>query len=132
MRDGAGVWRGMAHAAEPIRDIRVADGGSPLFLHYDHAEVGGSPLGYIVENRVIRRALFEHLAGQAGVALFAPSNIASVERGPAAATVTLGDGRVLRAGLVVAADGKGRSEGHTSALQSLMRISDAGFFLQKK
>src|SRR3546814_10331756 len=87
--DGAGVWQGMAHAAEPIRDIRVADGRSPLFLHYDHDEVGGSPLGYIVEKRVIRRALFEHLAGHACVALFAPSNIAFVEGGPAAAPGTL-------------------------------------------
>src|SRR3546814_5460527 len=87
--DGAGVWQGMAHAAEPIRDIRVADGGSPLFLHYDPAEVGGSLLGYIVENRVIRRALFEHLAGP-------------------------------------------RSEEHTSALPSLMRISYAVLCLKKQ
>src|SRR3546814_12519928 len=50
--DGAGVWHGLAHAAEPIRDIRVADGGSPLVLHSDHAEVVGSRLGSIERKRV--------------------------------------------------------------------------------
>src|SRR3546814_14381452 len=80
--DGAGVWQGMAHAAEPIRDIRVAAGGSPLFLHYDHAEVGGSPLAYIVENRATPRALFGHHDGQDGVPLLAPCNTAPPARGP--------------------------------------------------
>ncbi|MFQ5985452.1 MAG: FAD-dependent oxidoreductase, partial [Alphaproteobacteria bacterium] len=50
------LWAGMARAAEPILEIRVSDADSPFFLHYDHREVGDEPLGYIVENRVIRRA----------------------------------------------------------------------------
>ena len=33
---GIGLWHGVAAEAEPIREIRVADGDSPLFLHYDH------------------------------------------------------------------------------------------------
>jgi 2-octaprenyl-6-methoxyphenol hydroxylase len=62
--DGVGLWPRIADDAEPIREIRVADDNSPLFLHYDHRELGAeetdrAPLGYIVENRVLRRALFE-------------------------------------------------------------------------
>src|SRR5712671_7347828 len=61
--DGIGLWPAIEGEAEPIREIRVADDGSPLFLHYDHRELGSeadgaTPLGYIVENRVLRRALF--------------------------------------------------------------------------
>src|SRR5687768_2619508 len=54
---GLGAWEGMAAHAEPIRDIRVTDGNTPFFLHYDHKEVGDNPFGYIVENRYIRHAL---------------------------------------------------------------------------
>src|SRR5580692_4544803 len=44
--DGVGVWPGIADEAEPIREIRVADDDSPLFLHYDHRELKSSePLG---------------------------------------------------------------------------------------
>src|SRR5256885_248033 len=40
--DGIGLWPAIEAAAEPIREIRVADDDSPLFLHYDHRELGGS------------------------------------------------------------------------------------------
>src|SRR5215472_13274495 len=55
--DGIGAWRGTADEAEPILEIRVADGSSPLHLHYDHREIGDAPLGYIVENRRLTHAL---------------------------------------------------------------------------
>src|SRR5579862_5076345 len=45
---GIGVWDLVAGDAEPIRDIRVADQGSSLFLHYDHADLGDDPLGFIL------------------------------------------------------------------------------------
>lgn len=105
--EGAGLWPALAEEAEPIRDIRVSDGGSPLFLHYDHAEVGDAPLGYIVENRALRRAVFAHLAQASGVDLFAPATVATAHRAAGGTRVELADGRRLTAPLVVAADGKG-------------------------
>ena len=54
--DGTGLWELLQADAEPISEIRVADGPSQLFLHYDHREVGEGPLGWIVENAHIRRA----------------------------------------------------------------------------
>ena len=104
--DGGGIWPSLAPAAEPILDIRVSDGASPLFLHYDHTEVGEAPLGYIVENRLLRRAIFDHLARADGVTLAAPAAVAGVTRGAGGARVALADGRVLSAPLVVAADGR--------------------------
>ncbi|MGH7006466.1 MAG: FAD-dependent oxidoreductase, partial [Alphaproteobacteria bacterium] len=50
-----GLWTRLVPHAEPILDIRVSDGPSLLFLHYDHRALGEDPLGYIVENRFIRR-----------------------------------------------------------------------------
>jgi len=67
--DGIGVWPDIAAEAESIREIRVADDESPLFLHYDGADLGPggegvTPLGYIVENRVLRRAMLERARAQ--------------------------------------------------------------------
>ena len=53
--EGAGLWPAIAPFAAPIKDIRVTDGASPLFLHYDHKALGSEPFGWIVENRAIRR-----------------------------------------------------------------------------
>lgn len=56
---GVGLWEGVAPYASAINDIRVSDGDSLLFLHYDHREVGDEPLGHIIENRYLRLAMFE-------------------------------------------------------------------------
>jgi 2-octaprenyl-6-methoxyphenol hydroxylase len=55
--ENIGVWEHMAAKAEPITDIRVSDGATPIFLHYCYKEVGDEAFGYIVENRYIRHAL---------------------------------------------------------------------------
>ncbi|MBV9553675.1 MAG: UbiH/UbiF/VisC/COQ6 family ubiquinone biosynthesis hydroxylase [Alphaproteobacteria bacterium] len=109
--EAAGLWPAIAREAEPIREIRVADDGSPLFLHYDHRELGpaeyeATPLGYIVENRVLRRALFERARASPALQLLAPQTVETVTRDDSAALAVLGDGTMLRVRLVAAADGK--------------------------
>ncbi len=104
--DGIGVWTRLAAAAEPILDIRVSDGASPLFLHYDHREVGGAPLGYIAENRALRTALLAHIGSLATVSLLAPAALAGLARRSGAVEARLADGRLVKARLVVAADGR--------------------------
>ncbi|MBB5517727.1 UbiH/UbiF/VisC/COQ6 family ubiquinone biosynthesis hydroxylase [Amphiplicatus metriothermophilus] len=112
-----GLWPAIAPEAEPILDILVTDGrarsrlsdgsSSPFHLHFDSRELeAGEPLGWIVENRVLRDALYDAVAAEPAVALFAPAAVASAEFGPGAARATLEDGRALAAPLVVAADGK--------------------------
>lgn len=103
---GIGVWAGMVDAAEPILDIRVSDGPSRLFLHYDHRTLeDGDPFGFIVENRAIRRALYTQLSGLETVTLVAPASVAGFEVGTGRTTIDLEDGRRISASLLVAADG---------------------------
>src|SRR5690349_20997488 len=105
--DGIGLWPAIESEAEPIREIRVADDDSPLFLHYDHRELGGSgPLGYIVENRVLRRALFDRAAILPGLKLLAPRAVAEMQASDTGAVITLEDGTRLRTRLVAPADGQ--------------------------
>lgn len=103
--DGTGVWAHMINDVQPILDIRVTDSNSPLHLHYDHREVG-APMGYMAENRTIRRAILARFAELDRATLLAPASVASVERRVDGATVTLADGREIRTRLVVAADGR--------------------------
>jgi 2-octaprenyl-6-methoxyphenol hydroxylase len=109
--EAAGIWQDMAADASPIWDIRVADGHplrgvSPLFLHYDHADVGDDPFGWIIENRVTRKALHAVAAKTDGLTLIAPAGVARIDRDADCATVVLDDGREIRAALAIAADGK--------------------------
>ncbi len=104
--DAIGAWSAMAPHAGPILEIRVSDGASPLFLHYDSRELGDGPLGHIVENRHIRRALLDRLAALAEVRMIGGRAVVAVDRGPLRAEARLDDGTRLTARLVVAADGR--------------------------
>ena len=84
--EALGLWADIAAEAEPILEIRVVDDNSPLFLHYDYRDLGGkTPLGYIVENRVLRRVLFEHARRLPSLTLLAPLAVEAVEAMPVAA-----------------------------------------------
>ena len=94
--EAAGLWADLAPHACPIDDIRVADGASPLFLHFDSREVGDDPLGSIVENRLIRESLFRRIAGIETVTQIAPATVAGLDttaRWPASASPTGGRSR---------------------------------------
>ncbi len=111
-----GLWQGMAAAASPILDIRVSDArvgepASALFLHYDHRDLVGpgdaaEPLGYIVENRAIRRALLDALQARPSLAHFAQATVAGFVAKPGGITLGLADGGAIEASLAVAADGR--------------------------
>ena len=101
-----GLWDRIAPHGEPIREIRVSDGSSPLFLHFDHRAVGHEPFGYIVENRHTRAALYAAAADTARLHLMAPCGVASLRRDGSGVAAALDDGRRIAARLAVAADGR--------------------------
>jgi 2-octaprenyl-6-methoxyphenol hydroxylase len=105
--DALGLWSDIAPDAEPILEIRVADNDSPLFLHYDHRELETpTALGYIVENRILRRLLVERVRSLSNAVFLAPLTVGSVASLGLSAVVALSDGRQMRARLVAAADGQ--------------------------
>ena len=59
-----GVWPLVAETGA-IEHIRVTDGPSLMHLHFDHAQVGEEPLGWLVENRHMRAALAQRAAALA-------------------------------------------------------------------
>lgn len=116
--EAAGLWARLPIAANPIRGIRVSDGrvgrpASRLHLHFDVNDVadaappfeGEAAFGWMVEARSLRMALNAHLHALPTLSLFAPAE-AQVERNADAALVRIAGGPVLRARLVVGAEGR--------------------------
>ena len=104
--EGVGLWEMLKDSSAPILDIRVSDGSSLLFLHYDHRAVGEEPMGFMVENYYFKRALYTHLENKAGVATYSPVFVTQLKRDSAGVKAVLSDGRKVRARLVVGADGR--------------------------
>ena len=122
------VWQRLPDTA-PIREIRVSDGGSPFFLHYDSRALAGAsadpePLGRMVENRHLRMALAGAVAALPGIRLIAPVRVTAMLPGQAGGShvdLALADGRWLRARLCIAADGR------ASALREMAGIEVQGW-----
>ena len=118
--DAIGLWPKIASDAEPILEIRVADRDSPLFLHYDHRELGtGAPLGYIVENRILRRVLTDRVGSIPNLLFLAPLAVGSVSSTAFGTIAALSDGRQICAQLVAAADGRASPLRRAAGIQTV-------------
>ncbi len=113
------MWRALGlgdeldAVAQPIREILVTDGKvrggpSPLYLQFDGAEQeeADEPLGLMLEARHVRLALDRAVKARGSIQMIQPMSVSGIARDPAGVTVTLADGRSLRAPLLVGADGR--------------------------
>lgn len=107
MLKSLGLWDTIGFEAQPINEIRVTDGFSPLFLHFDEKELGDGPLGYMVEVRHIRKGLYEALKAEKNITLLMPDRITHCRDTSGHKEVTLESGRILSTPLLVAAEGRG-------------------------
>jgi 3-demethoxyubiquinol 3-hydroxylase len=102
-----GAWQAVRTArAEPYRRMRVWDAAGGEELCFDADALGQPELGWIVEHGLLVDRLWQALEG-AGVERHCPQRVVALEQDDSSATLTLADGRRLRAQLVVAADGAG-------------------------
>ena len=100
-----GVWQDVAYAATRIAKIHVSDQGHFGFARIDAAELGRNALGYVLPNRALGAALWSRLSRRADLDIFCPARVANLSIGADAVELAIGADRVLRARLVVAADG---------------------------
>lgn len=106
--EALGVWAPMADSAQPITAMRITDSGSgdlsrPLFLSFAGEVAPGEPFAHMVPNAVMGQVLLDAVAD--AITVIAPAEIESFTAEGAAGTLTLADGRILCAPLVVGADG---------------------------
>ena len=111
MLDNLGLWERLQPNAQPMREIKVTDGrvgDAQVFLglHFDSAEIEEGPMGQMVEDRYLRRALLEAMEANPLVEQRAGETVIAQETGPGGISVTLASGETLRARLLVGADGR--------------------------
>src|SRR5229473_2084046 len=106
--DAIGVWDQVASEAQPILDMvvtdsRLEDATRPVFLTFAGDVEPGEPFAHMIENRQLIDALVKR-ADAEGIDLRATSVTTFDSRGQGV-DVTLADGSVVEASLLVAADG---------------------------
>jgi 2-octaprenyl-6-methoxyphenol hydroxylase len=109
--EGIGVWGALVPDAQPMLEIKVTDGRagdgpSPMFMHFDHAEIEEGPMGFMVEDRHLRPVLLDAVAAAASVTCLYGERVVAQDVSPSGITLTLDTGKSLRARLAVGADGR--------------------------
>jgi 2-octaprenyl-6-methoxyphenol hydroxylase len=107
-----GIWPGVRDRAQPILEIKASDGragegAAPFFLHFDAAEIEDGPMGHMLEDRHLYAAFLAAMQENPAITLISGRTVVAQEAGPAGVAVTLDDGQVLTAGLLVGCDGRG-------------------------
>ncbi|MES2444073.1 MAG: UbiH/UbiF/VisC/COQ6 family ubiquinone biosynthesis hydroxylase [Pseudomonadota bacterium] len=105
MFEAIGVASALAGKGCPIQGIRVSDGLAPGALDFEPDADSGA-LGYMFENRNLRRALLEAAQAAPRVDLRMRTRAVSVDRGPNGVVATLDSGATVRAPLLIAAEGR--------------------------
>ena len=109
--EGIGVWGAVMDHAQPMLEIKVTDGRtgegpSPFFMHFDHAEIEEGPMGYMVEDRHLRRALLETLAQSRFIEQLNGEQVTAQAVDATGVTLTLASGKKIRSRLAIGADGR--------------------------
>jgi 2-octaprenyl-6-methoxyphenol hydroxylase len=105
MLEAIGVGDRLRGKGCPIGGIKVQDGIAPGGLMFD-PEPDEGPLGWMFENRALRSALREAALAAPNVRLLMPARPVEVVRDATGVAVTLGDGQVVKAALLVGAEGR--------------------------
>lgn len=101
-----GVWSDIvARRASCYHGMEVWDKDSFGRIKFDDQSMGYSHLGHIVENAVIHYALWQKARQSSDITLMAPAELQQVAWGENDAFLTLKDGAMLTARLVIGADG---------------------------
>lgn len=106
-----GIWHRVAENAQPMLEIKVSDGRagegpSPFFLHFDHAEIEEGPMGHMLEDRYLRRALIEAMAEQPLITQVSNDTVTAQESHATGVSVTLASGKTLTGRILIGADGR--------------------------
>ncbi|EFB2835873.1 FAD-dependent 2-octaprenylphenol hydroxylase [Escherichia coli] len=101
-----GIWQDiLSRRASCYHGMEVWDKDSFGHISFDDQSMGYSHLGHIVENAVIHYALWNKAQQSSYITLFAPAELQQVAWGENETFLTLKDGSMLTARLVIGADG---------------------------
>ncbi|MEL6960972.1 MAG: UbiH/UbiF/VisC/COQ6 family ubiquinone biosynthesis hydroxylase [Pseudomonadota bacterium] len=109
---GIGLWDAVKDTAQPMLEIKVTDGRagegpSPWMMHFDHAEIEEGPMGFMVEDRHLRRALLDAVDATDGITQVSETRVTGQHEDGSHMVLALDSGETIKAALVIGADGRG-------------------------
>jgi len=120
------IFEDIRDCSQPILDIEILDGKlvqgpSQFSLHFDNNEIHDGPMGYIIEDRFIQKALFAKILASKRIDYKFDSKVIKHYRQGSYISVRLDNGQKLRTKLVVGADGR------NSDIAKLAKIKKLGW-----
>ena len=105
------IFEDIIDKSQPILDIKILDGKlvqgpSQFSLHFDNNEIHDGPMGQMVEDRFIRKALFTKINKNEQIEYKFNSKVTEHKKQSGYISVTLDNGKKLDTKLLVGADGR--------------------------
>ena len=105
------IFEEIIDKSQPILDIKILDGKlvqgpSQFSLHFDNNEIHDGPMGQMVEDRFIRKALFTKISKNEQIDYKFNSKVTEHKNQSGYISVTLNNGKKLNTRLLVGADGR--------------------------
>ncbi|AHD01569.1 UbiH/UbiF family hydroxylase [Leisingera methylohalidivorans] len=106
-----GIWARLADHAAPLQIMRIVDAGGArpeprVVKDFNAADISNQPFGWNLPNWLLRREMMARLDGMSNVDLRFGTGTAGLFTRTDEARVTLSDGSLVTAKLVVACDGR--------------------------
>ena len=106
-----GVWSGVAPNATALLDIHISDGRpgdgpGPFVLEFEHDDLAEGPMGYMVEDRFLSRALQQTMAAHPLVTLRDGEIVVAQQIDPGRVQVQLQSGQTVRGQIIIGCDGR--------------------------
>ena len=102
-----------------VSDGRAGEGPSPFFMHFDHAEIEDGPMGYMVQDRYLRRTLMDAIASNPNITHLSGQTVVSQEQAGGGVTVTLASGKVISARALIGCDGRGSGTAQRAGIKRI-------------
>ena len=90
----------------PLKEATVQDGNSDYALIFESHQKADQPLGHLIPNHIIRRALFRQTENLGNITIAAESELVSLTSDDQNATAILKNGKTIQAKIAVAADNR--------------------------
>ena len=105
------IFEDIIDKSQPILNIKILDGKlvqgpSQFTLHFDNNEIDDGPMGLMLEDRFIRKALFSNITKNKQIDYKFNSKVIEYKKQSGYVSVTLNTGKKLNTTLLVGADGK--------------------------
>ena len=119
-----GLWTNIKDNAQAILEIKVSDGRagegpSPFFMHFDHAEIEDGPMGYMVQDRYLRRTLLDAIAENPNVIHIQGETVVGQDVISGGVSVTLSSSKKISARALIGCDGRGSGTAERAGIKRI-------------